>query len=94
MTLADRYGSENLRVGRYSRTGVSQASFPSSTSDAIVAAVKDLVTEAMSNTVSASTGSGFSSSFTPKPFARTIRPWWTTATAAPGTWSSERLFVM
>jgi hypothetical protein len=51
--------------GTYRRTGASSATFPSATRRITAVAVKVLVTEAIRNSVSGRTGSGFSTLVTP-----------------------------
>ena len=59
------YGSPSAKPGSSSRTGVSQVTRPSETALAMTVPVSDLDTEAIWNTVSASTGSSFPATFVP-----------------------------
>ncbi len=57
--------SASTSSGTYRRTGASSAIFPSATSRITAVAVTVLVTEPIRNSVSGSTGSGFSTLVTP-----------------------------
>ena len=76
--------------GRWSITRASMSSLPSSARIDSEAEVKALVIEAIENSVSASTGSGFPASRRPQPPANTTSPSLTTATAIPGTLKASR----
>jgi hypothetical protein len=57
--------SLSVNSGTYRRTGASRSTFPSATRRIIAVAVKVLVTDPSTNTVSGSTGNGFSMLVTP-----------------------------
>ena len=65
VTAAAARSSLSVNSGTYRRTGASSAIFPSATRRITAVAVKVLVTEPSTNTVSGSTGSGFSMLVTP-----------------------------
>ena len=67
MTLAAAASSASLRSGRYLRAGAARSTLPCSTRRIMAVAVKVLVVEPMRKSVSASTGSGWSTLVTPKP---------------------------
>ena len=63
------HGSASLNHGRCFTTGVSQDTVPTSTSRATTVAATDFDSDAIWNTVSASTGSGAPALRMPKPLA-------------------------
>ena len=89
VNLGVRVGSSTANSGSRSASGVSHPSLPASTSMAARSELKDLVTEPIRSNVSAVTVSGCPCSRTPKPCAKTISPFCTTAIDAPGTFSSS-----
>ncbi len=78
-------GSQRSKPDQYSRTGASQASLPSPTSDASIALVNPSETTPSWNTVPRSTGSYPPARRTPKQRTYTAVSPATMATAAPGT---------
>ncbi len=79
------HGSASANPGSFEITGVSQSTVPIPTSWATTVAPTDFDTDASWNTVSASTVALLPNSRTPNPFAYTVLPPCTTATAMPGT---------
>ena len=73
-TLRVVSGSPSLNVGNAPVAGVSQVSFPASTSFARMRVAIAFVFDAIMYFVSASTFAGSPSSRTPKPTANTVRP--------------------
>src|SRR5216683_124707 len=87
-------GSYIRNPGRYSRTGLSQSSFPWSASVPSDVTVNDLVMDAIGNSVVPVTGRLRATLRYPYPLARRTLPSLTTATAAPGTLNSCIAFAM
>ena len=82
--------SPSLNEGKTFVTGVSQSSFPSSTSRAMSSVVSGFVFEAIRKAVSASTFSGLPSSRTPNPPANTT---WLLSSSAIPTPGIENSFI-
>src|SRR5579883_1835804 len=83
--------SNNLNDDRYFLTGVSQSSFPSSTSSATEVAVNAFVQEAMGNSVSGVTSNPSAVLRSPNPCDSKISPSLMIATAQPCTFHSSSI---
>src|SRR3989442_4675131 len=88
VTLALRSSLKNWMSGTNWRTGLSQSSFPSSTSRPVATAVKSFVLEAIGTVVFGVNVSLRPTSRTPSPLAKTSLSFATTPTPRPGTFQS------